>query len=438
MRHKILVLYALSILLGILTGTVGSLLQLAIYRLRNLLDMWFHFADSKGLDIGIVSALTTMIMVFIAWALVKWIATEASGSGVQEIEGALRHERSIFWRRLLPVKFIGGLLSISSKMVLGREGPTIQMGGNLGEMLGERFSLTRKRRDSLIAAGAAAGLATAFNAPLAGVLFVLEEMRNEFNFSFTNFKVVAICCVFATIMLHIIVGPQPDIKMDVFTLPSLQSLWLFFIFGIVVGIAGLAFNTLLMNLLDGLDKLKPWIKDIYVLIIGLLVGYLAYKHPGFVGGGEDIIEQALTVYPNFSVLMMIFIIRFIMTLLCYGTSIPGGIFAPMLALGTILGLATSHIFQAILPDITIHPGMFAVAGMGGLFSASIESPVTGIILIVEMTQNYLLILPLMITCLTSTTVVQLAKNAPIYTQLLRRTLKIEEKRVGDSNKQETQ
>ena len=115
-----------------------------------------------------------------------------------------------------------------------------------------------------------------------------------------------------------------------------------------------------------------------------------------------------------------------MTLLCYGTGVPGGIFAPMLALGTILGLAASHILQAISSDINIHPGMFAVAGMGALFSASVRAPITGIILVVEMTQNYLLILPLMVTCLTSTTVVQLARNAPIYTQLLRRTLKKEQ------------
>ncbi|HHF7375472.1 H(+)/Cl(-) exchange transporter ClcA [Legionella bozemanae] len=425
MRDKILILYALSALLGILTGTVGSLLQLAIHWLNNVLISWFHFAGSKGYNISIISALTTMVMVFIAWALVKWAATEASGSGVQEIEGTLLHERPIFWRRLLPVKFIGGVLSIGSKMVLGREGPTIQIGGNLGEMFGECFSLTRKRRDSLIAAGAAAGLATAFNAPLAGVLFVLEEMRSGFNFSFTNFKTVAICCVAATIMLHIIIGPQPDIKMVVFTLPSLQSLWIFFVFGIIVGIVGLWFNVFLMKLLYSLDKLKPWMKDIYVLIIGLTVGYLAYEQPGVVGGGYHIIEQALIAYPDFSVLMMLLIIRFIMTLLCYGTGVPGGIFAPMLALGTILGLAASHILQAISSEITIHPGMLAVAGMGALFAASVRAPITGIILVVEMTQNYLLILPLMITCLTSTTVVQLAKNAPIYTQLLRRTLKKE-------------
>ncbi len=187
----------------------------------------FHASEAQGLPVWLISALISMMLVFITWFLVRGFAPEASGSGVQEIEGTLLHEREIFWRRLLPVKFIGGVMAICAKMVLGREGPTIQMGGNLGAMLGDYLHLPRERCDTLIAAGAAAGLATAFNAPLAGVLFVLEEMRSQFNFSFTNFKTVAICCVMATITLHYMIGSQPVIVMDVFTLPSLQSLWFF-------------------------------------------------------------------------------------------------------------------------------------------------------------------------------------------------------------------
>ncbi|AHE67280.1 H(+)/Cl(-) exchange transporter ClcA [Legionella oakridgensis] len=423
MRDKILIIYAVAILLGILTGIVGSVLQLGIQWCTNLLAWWFSFAKAHDWPVGIVSAVTTMTMVFIAWSLVKWIASEASGSGVQEIEGTLLHERPIFWRRLLPVKFIGGILSISAKMVVGREGPTIQIGGNLGEMLGEWFHMGRQRRDALIAAGAAAGLATAFNAPLAGVLFVLEEMRNEFNFSFTNFKTVAICCVSATIVLHMILGAHPAIPMSVFELPSLKSLWLFLIFGVIVGFVGLLFNILLIKTLDNLDKLGSLTRPMYVLLIGLGVGYLAYIYPDTVGGGYEIIEKALTMRPGFGMLCVLIVVRFIMTLLCYGTGVPGGIFAPMLALGTLLGLAASYLFQLIMSDMTVHPGMFAVAGMGALFAAAVRAPVTGIILVVEMTQNYLLILPLMVTCLTATVVVQLANNPPIYTQLLHRTLK---------------
>lgn len=423
MRHRILIIYLLAILLGVMTGLIGSCLQLAITGTGSLLSVWYQYAQSHGWPLGLVSGLTSMLMIYVAWLLVKWLAREASGSGVQEIEGTLLHIRPIFWRRLLPVKFIGGVLAISAKLVVGREGPTIQIGGNLGEMLGEWVGLTRRRRDTLIAAGAAAGLATAFNAPLAGVLFVLEEMRTEFNFSFTNFNAVTICCVCSTIVMQMILGSAPAIPMDVFDMPSLRSLWLFFIFGILIGFVGYLFNTVLMKTLYTIDKLSPWMRDVYVLAVGLLVGYLAYIHPEFVGGGYEIIQKALTMSPTTGVLFTVTIVRFITTMLSYSTGAPGGIFAPMLALGTVLGLAMFHILDYLAFDMSIHPGMFAVAGMGALFAAAVRAPITGIVLVVEMTQNYLLILPLMITCLTATTVVQLAKNPPIYTQLLHRTLK---------------
>lgn len=422
MGSKVLILYGVSLLLGILTGIVGSLFQLAITGLDALLSLFFNFAALHAWPLGIISALLSMLMVLVSWLSVRYIAPEASGSGVQEIEGTLLHIRPIYWKRLLPVKFFSGILAISAKMVVGREGPTIQMGGNLGEMLGEFFHLSQHRRDTLIAAGSAAGLAAAFNAPLAGVLFVMEEMRNQFNYSFTNFKMVIICCVMATITLNVIMGSQPAIQMDVFSLPSLKSLWLFFLLGLVVGLVGLIFNHVLMRTLFQLDKLRPRQKLYYVICVGSLVGYLAYSYPPTVGGGYLIINQALSMSPSLGILCGLIVVRFVTTMLCYSTGVPGGIFAPMLALGTLVGLATFHLLDWLISDFSIHPGMFAVAGMGALFAAAVRSPITGVVLVVEMTQNYLLILPLMVTCITSTTVMQLARNKPIYTQLLNRTL----------------
>jgi len=423
MGSRILKLYAISIVLGILTGTVASLFQLAITQLENLLYTFYSFASQRDWPVALISALTSMLMVFMAWCSVRYIAPEAAGSGVHEIEGALLHLRPIFWRRLLPVKFFSGVLAISAKMVVGREGPTIQMGGNLGQMLGEFFHLSRHRCDTLIAAGSAAGLAAAFNAPLAGVLFVMEEMRNQFSYTFINFKMVIICCVFSTITLHYFIGSQAAIQMVEFDLPSLQSLWLFLLFGIAVGFVGLLFNKVLIGVLDHLDRVSLQCKICYVLLVGLLIGYLAYIYPPGVGGGYSIINQSLTMAPSMSILCGLILVRFVTTMLSYSTGVPGGIFAPMLALGTLLGLAAFHLLNWLMADLSVHPGMFAVAGMGALFAACVRSPITGVVLVIEMTQNYSLILPLMITCIASTTVVQLAGNKPVYTQLLQRTLK---------------
>lgn len=423
MRTNVLIIYGICLLLGVLTGCVGSGFQWAIVKVEQGLAIIISQSSYLGISSALLSSLLSMGLVYLSWFMVKKFAPEASGSGVQEIEGALEHQRTIDWKRLLPVKFTAGIMTLSAKMVVGREGPTIQMGGNLGKMLGDFFNIPRHRCDTLIASGAAAGLATAFNAPLAGILFVIEEMRNQFNFNFTNFKMVAITSLMATITTQWLIGSEPAIKMHVYTTPQLQSLWLFFLFGIGVGFAGLLFNWMIMQSLALKDRFSFWGERIYVLTIGAFVGVLAYSYPPIVGGGYDIISQSLTLTPTTDVLIIWIFMRFLTTILCYSTGVPGGIFAPMLALGTLLGLASFYLLDVILPNSSIQPGMFAVAGMASFFAATVRAPITGILLVVEMTRNYSLILPLLVSCLTSTTVMQLAKNPPIYLQLLRRTMK---------------
>jgi len=422
MRHYLLFIYLICIILGIITGILGSLFQIAIKETTVYLHVFFIYCQQHHWPLTLISMLTSMFLVFISWLLVQKFAPEASGSGIPEIEGVLQHKRPIFWRRLLPVKFIGGVMAISAQLVAGREGPTVQMGGNLGAMLSDWFNITDETRDTLIAAGAAAGLATAFNAPLAGILFVIEEMREGFTFTFTHFKMVAIAAAVATIILHYMIGSGPVINMMVFDLPSLNALWLFVVLGIVTGIIGLILNLSLMRFLHFLDQRPSAFKKYYVLLMAAIVGVLYPLFPSSVGGGYAIIEQALSFSMPLSWMMLLLVIRFILTLGTYGIGTPGGVFAPMLSIGTLLGLIMAMLFSTISTDPSIHPGMFAVAAMGGLFAASIRAPLTGIVLVVELTQNYALILPLMITCITSTTLLQLAKNPPIYSQLLKRIL----------------
>ena len=422
-KDKLLIAYLVAIVLGLLTGFVGSVFQLLIRQTNIGLAKLFQFGQQFDIPILLTSAIVSMLMVLLSWLLVQHIAPEASGSGIQEIEGVLVHERPIFWRRLLPVKFISGTLAICAKMVMGREGPTIQMGGNLGDMLGELAHLKMQRRNTLIAAGAAAGLAVAFNAPLAGIIFLIEEMRKEFHYSFTNFTMATISCVTATMVYRKIIGSAPIIVMHIFDEPSVNTFGVFLLFGIIVGIIGLAFNVVLMKSLKWTDSFKYWAKLLFVMTVGLLVGILYVVFPDFVGGGYEIIGKTLNHYPYVNVLVVVFFIRFILTMACYATGVPGGVFAPMLALGTVLGLFCYYVFHFFFQDLNIQPGIFAVAGMGALFAAAVRAPITGIVLVVELTQNYNLILPLMITCLTATIVVQLAGNAPIYSQLLVRSIR---------------
>jgi len=422
---KILYFYLMSAILGLLVGFVGTTfhvfsLIMASFRSNSI----YFLSHNLHLPQVIASIVICSLMILFSIFLVRWFAPEAAGSGVQEIEGALLGERPMFWRRLLPVKFIAGIFSIGSNLVVGREGPTIQLGGNLGQMVAEKCGVDGEKLTFLIGSGAAAGLAVAFNAPLAGILFFIEELREHCRFCFVSFIAVAVSCIMATMIYRSYFGAGAVISMPLLPSPNLTSLIIFFVFGLMVGLLGLFFNLTIMKLLMFIDSLSLKSKVIYFSIVACIIGAINAFYPEAVGGGYRILGNALNAPMVLNYLLLMLAGRFILTLLSYSTGAPGGIFAPLLAIGTLFGLAFAHLLFFFWQPVGVSADMFAIAGMGGLFAASIRAPITGIVLIVEMTQNYHLILPSMVTCLVATIVVQLAKNPPIYSQLLIRTKRI--------------
>jgi CIC family chloride channel protein len=383
---------------------------------------------APGLPI-IGSIIISGVMVFITLLLIRKLAPETGGSGVQEIEGALDGIRPLRWARVIPIKFFGGLLSLGSGMVMGREGPTIQIGGNIGKMVSDIFKVSKIDSHALVAAGAGGGLSAAFNAPLAGILFVIEEMRPEFKYNFLTVQAVIIGSATADIVLRIMVGQQLAIPMDMLSTPPLPSLLLFLIFGCIFGIFGFVFNRLLVRTLNFFTNLTGWPFTLTGLIVGGAVGALVWYFPDAIGGGYVVIPAALSGSIPVMMLLLLFFIRFGTTMVSYGSGSIGGIFAPMLALGTLFGMWFGHFAHFLLPDMVVQPEVFAVAGMAALFCATVRAPLTGIALTIEMTGNYLMILPLILTCFTATIVAQGLGGQPIYTVLLKRTIDIA-KRTG--------
>ncbi len=412
---------------GGLTGIIGALFQISIDKIGGLRQVFMDSLPQSPYVLVIASVLFSAVLVFFAFLLVRRVAPETGGSGVHEIEGALDDVRPVRWKLVLPVKFLGGLLSLGGGMVLGREGPTIQMGGNIGKMVSDIFRTSKDDTHALIAAGAAGGLTAAFNAPLAGILFVFEEMRPEFKYSFLSVQAVLVASAASDIALRAIMGQQPDISMQMISAPALSSLWLFLVFGIVFGVFGVLFNFLLVKTLDFFAGLKGHIFSMTGLLVGGLIGLLAWFFPDTIGGGYSVIPKALAGTFPVMVLLILFAARFGTTMISYGSGAPGGIFAPMLALGTLFGMWFGHYAGFYFPGIDIRPESFAVAGMAALFCATVRAPLTGIALTIEMTGNYFLILPLIITCLTATVVAEGLGGKPIYTVLLRRTLNLSKK-----------
>ncbi len=411
-----------AFVVGIIAGAVGSVFRLALTYIEVFRNSLYAGAGNSGLISWVWPLLVGVIGISIALFLVKRFAPEASGSGVQEIEGALDEIRPMRWKRVLPVKFVASLFSLGSGLLLGREGPTIQLGANIGKMIKDIFRQPNNETNPLVSAGAAAGLASAFNAPLSGIIFVIEEMHGHFRYNFFSVAAIMVASGTADFVVRAIVGADPVIKMTVFPSPALSGIWLFIILGFLFSLVGYLFNKLLILSLDFFRDLSRVAMVFSGIVAGLVIAIIGIFSPEMIGGGYNTIRMVLDHSFTLQVLIILFIGRMLLTIFSYGTGVPGGIFAPMLAFGVVFGMLFGSVMQHYFPDLVSHPGVFAVAGMAGIFASTVRAPLTGLVLAVEMTSNYELILPLIITTVTASVVTAQLGNEPIYTTLLKRTL----------------
>jgi len=415
-------LVAWAIVVGALAGLVGGIFRVGVEQARGGFASLSALSHHLALPDWSLPALLGAGAVTLSVWCVRRFAPEAAGSGVQEIEGMLDGVRPLRWRRVLPVKFGAGLLALGSGLALGREGPTIQLGGAIGQALCERFRLDPEKIHVLVAAGSGAGLAAAFSAPLAGMLFVIEEMRPQFHYNVISVQAVLIACAVADVMVRLILGDAVALPIAVFEAPGNAALWTFPIFGALIGAVGYAFNTALLHGVDRAADLGEGARLLFAAGVGAAVGVLGVELPALTGGGDGLIGHMLANNLPALTLFAIFAARFAVTIASYSTGAPGGIFSPMLALGSCFGLCFGHFAHSLVPALIPHPQVFAVAAMGALFAATVRAPITGIVLAVELTDNYAQLLPLILTCVPATLVAHGLGGTPIYTALLERML----------------
>ena len=415
-----LLFYAL--LIGIIVGLVGAIFRITLSYIEIFRVNLYENAGNSGFMSWLWPILFAITGISIALYLVRKFAPEASGSGVQEIEGALDGLRPMRWKRVLPIKFIASLFSLGSGLLLGREGPTIQMGANIGKMVKDTLGKSDIESNSLISTGAAAGLASAFNAPFAGIIFVIEEMHGQFKFNFYSVAAIMIGAGTADFIVRVLVNSKPVLEIMIFPSPNIFGLWIFIILGLLCSIIGYVYNKLLVISLD-LFKFSFKIPIIYTgITVGLIIAVIGMFFPNLIGGGYDIITKGVGNSFTLSFLLFLFIARLLLSIFSYSTGAPGGIFLPMLTLGVIFGMLFGTSMQHYFPDLISHPGVYAIAGMAGIFSATVRAPLTGLVLAIEMTSNYELILPLIVTTVIASVFTALLGNEPIYTTLLKRTL----------------
>jgi chloride channel protein, CIC family len=413
---SLLLLVLLAFVLGGAAGLVGALFRLTLEwadRCRGLVIASAHGHELVGLALVVMCSATATGLA--AW-LVRKFAPRAKGSGIPSVEAVLHDEQPAPSLILIPVKFIGGALAIGTGLALGREGPTVQMGATIGHFIGT--ALHRKRTDvnALLAAGAGAGLATAFNAPLGGAVFVLEELVRRFD---TRTTVTTLCASGSAIaMARLLLGNELDFRLESLTYPGFGAIPLFLVMGAVLGCLGVAYNHTLLGALAGSKRLGSWLSvEARAALVGGLVGLIAWFGPGLVGGGDAITQRALTGVDSLMVVVALFLIRFVLGPLSYAAGTPGGLFAPMLVLGAQSGLILGKVFDLWFPSVAEQPTTFAVVGMAAFFTAVVRAPVTGIVLVTEMTGGFTLLLPMLLACFAAMAMATLLRNPPIYDSL---------------------
>ena len=321
------------------------------------------------------------------------------------------------------VKFIGGVLALGGGLVLGREGPSVQMGAALSFGVGRLFR--RKWSDCrvLLAAGAGAGLATAFNAPIAGAVFVLEELVQRFEHRIAIAALGASASAIA--VARLILGNELDFQVPSFAEPGSASWPLFLLLGGIAGLMAVGYNRSILGALalaDATSKRLP--VEGRAAIIGGLVGVVAWFAPGLVGGGDGLTQNILSGGAVLAVMPAIFALRFLLGSASYAAGTPGGLFAPMLVLGTQIGF----MFGAAcgkLPFVGVAPEAFAVVGMAAFFAGVVRAPLTGIILVSEMTGSSTLLVPAIFASFTAMMVAAGLRERPIYDALRDRTIRLE-------------
>jgi CIC family chloride channel protein len=412
---------------GLAGGVVGAAFHLTVDVLLHW-PAWLMARFGSGPETILMAAGVAAAGVLAAFVLTRTVAPEAAGSGVQEIEGAMEGLRTVRWRRILPVKFVGGVLGLSSGLVAGREGPTIHIGASISAAICEALRLEREDLHGLLAAGAAAGLAAAFNAPLAAILFIVEETRKQFRYTFRSY-VGVICASAASAMgMGLVGGTAPPLRIAALEQPLLM-LPAFVLLGVGLGGLGVLFNRCLLGALDWTAVTFKRAPFVPALVVGGAVGALAIVLPEAVGGGEILIPHLVAHDLPLATLALVAVLRFAGTMATYPVGVPGGIFAPLLALATTVGLAIAMVMEIAMTSggMAVPPSMsqaFAIAAMGGLFTASIRAPLVGVVLAVELTGAYALILPLLVTCITAHVIAEWLKGRPVYEMLLERTLRL--------------
>lgn len=416
-RHTVaLRLVGWALVIGILSGLVVGFFRWSITKMMLGLHSIYHFAAAGHWWVLILIALVSVgLSIAVSWMVVSEPAS--SGSGIPYVEARLRsHDPIDFnWWGILWRKIVGGLCAFSTGAFLGREGPSVQIASCIGMGLSSASHITRRHRKDLVAAGAAAGLAGAFTAPIAGTLFVMEEVYARFSLQ------TAVCSFVAALASSAveveIFGLEPVFQLPHTLKLQLIDYWQLILVAIVIGVIAKVYERTLLRGIDFFSWLhipgafRPLIPFLLMIPVGVWA-------PDLLGGGNTLVTRIGSQQMGVGLLTVYFLVRLVLSQLSYGCGVPGGIFLPILTLGSLVGALFAQLFvlMGASKGSLQYVSLMAIVGMAGLFGAVTKAPLTAIILVSEMT-SYSELLPLGVVTLIAYLVYDLAGGKPIYDEL---------------------
>ncbi|BBY62769.1 voltage gated Cl- channel protein [Mycolicibacterium helvum] len=405
-----------AIIAGVVIGFVGGAFRWCLNqadRLRIDLVEWAHTLPGPGWLVPMAAA---AVGATLAAVIVRWEPL-AAGSGIQDVEAVFLGTARPPLLRLLPAKFVGGVLSIGSGLVLGREGPTVHMGAAIGAEAARWARLPDSDARMMQTALGGAGLAVAFNAPIGGTLFTLEEVTKAFRFTTV---LATLCAATAAVSCsRLVLGNHPDFHVQPIGAPALAWLPLFVVFGLLTGVLGAAYNRLVLWFLDSVAALRRIPIVVRATIIGAIIGLAMFVYPLAVGGGDTLTQSILAGrHIVLTVVIGYLVVRFVAGPLSYAAAVPGGLFAPLLAVGALWAMLFVGGVNAGWPAAAASLAVpMVLAGMAAFFAATVRAPVTGLVLVVEMTATTEALVPMMAATAAAVLAAKVVGSPPIYDSL---------------------
>lgn len=401
---------------------VGVMAGLSAYLLHTLLSLFHelffvHGAAALSFLGPYCVVLLPAVGGLVVGLMVVFLAQEARGAGVSDVVLAVQFKASRMRPRVAGVKVAATSLAIGSGGSAGIEGPIVQIGSAIGSAVGQRLRLTEEGVRIALAAGAAAGIAATFNTPLAGVFFALEVIL--IDFSSRSFGLVVLAAVIANVVARLTMGDEPVFVVPQHALVHPVELLLYLMLGVLSAVVGVAFT----HVLDRFDAtfarwaFPRWLKP---AAGGLVVGAIGLAFPQLLGLGYDTIEAALENRLPLGLMAALVVAKLIATSITVGSGSSGGVIGPSLYLGAMLGGAMGVVFHSVFPELTASPGAYALVGMGAVFAATAHAPITAIFTVFELANGYLVILPLMLSCVTSAFLAHRISPHTIYSVSLNR------------------